>query len=665
VLLNWYERPVILPNIGSSDHNAVLMSATFNGKRERGKDITVNVRSQDSNGKALLAQAIQNVNWTPLYVMQTCDEMVTSFYDTLTGLIDQHLPLLTVKRHTTDKPWVTDQFRRLVRCRQNALVNGETVRYKALRNRVQRLARQLRRKYFATKVRDLRESNPRSWWHSVKQITGLQTKSSQPLSGLANQLNDGNMEALASSVNTFFQQVAADLRPLSDSAMPPMPDNFPSEFVIDRASVEIKLSKIKIHKAPGPDGLPNWVLRDFCAQLSGPVCAIFNASIREGSVPARWKEANVIPVPKVHPPRSIESDLRPISLTATLGKLLESFIGKWIIERIKDKLDDHQYGALKSRSTTHALVDMLHHWHSAVDKSQSVRAVFIDFAKAFDHVDHNILVEKLLAFGLPDIIVRWMYSFLMNRRQRVKIGDVLSEWLEVFAGMPQGSFLGPLTFIILIDCLQAACLTHKFVDDTTLTEILRRGSISQMQTFIDGFVQQAAQNGMNVNGNKTKEMIIGSVVKNPPQQLTLSGATVDRVATFKLLGVHVSNDLKWAQHVDAISAKVASRLYFLKQLKRTGASLSDLLCFYTTVVRPVLEYACPVWHSSLTVAQSDMLESLQKRALRIIYCSDNYTINMVWAGIDTLATRRELFTVKFFKRHVLNATSTLNYLLPP
>jgi len=103
---------------------------------------------------------------------------------------------------------------------------------------------------------------------------------------------------------------------------------------------------------------------------------------------------------------------------------------------------------------------MLHHWHSAVDKSQSVCTVFIDFAKAFDHVDHNILVEKLLAFGLPDIIVRWMYSFLMKRRQRVKIGDVLSEWLEVFAGMSQGSFLGPLTFIILIDSLQAACLTH-------------------------------------------------------------------------------------------------------------------------------------------------------------------------------------------------------------
>ena len=184
--------------------------------------------------------------------------------------------------------------------------------------------------------------------------------------------------------------------------------NEASEFDISWAAVEAKPSCINVHKAPGPDGLPNWVLRDFSAQLAGPVCAIFNASVREGFVPARWKEANVIPVPKVQPPRSIESDLQPNSLTATPGKLLVSFISSWILERIKDQLDGRQYGALKHRSTTHALVDMLHHWHSATDRGQSVRTVFIDFAKAFDHVDHNIFVAKLLAFGLPETADVWL-----------------------------------------------------------------------------------------------------------------------------------------------------------------------------------------------------------------------------------------------------------------
>ena len=138
---------------------------------------------------------------------------------------------------------------------------------------------------------------------------------------------------MTNQINRFFQQVAADLCPLSEPTTLP-PSNLPlSEFIIDQSAVERKLSRISIHKAPGPHGLPNWIIRDFCCQLSGPVYAIFNASIREGIVPARWKEANVIPAPKAHPPQLIEANLRPISLTATLSKLLESFVGSWILDK--------------------------------------------------------------------------------------------------------------------------------------------------------------------------------------------------------------------------------------------------------------------------------------------------------------------------------------------
>ena len=185
-----------------------------------------------------------------------------------------------------------------------------------------------------------------------------------------------------------------------------------------------------------------------------------------------------------------------------------------ILQTIQDKLDVNQYGALKGRSTTHALVDIVYHWYKAIDEGQSVRAVFIDFANAFDHVDHNILVAKLIKFGLPDVIIRWMCSFLQHRRQRVKIGDVMSDWLVMDAGMPQGSFLGPLTFIVLVDSLRASCLTHKFVDDTTLSEILAKSATSRMQAFCDDLVQQSEEARMNVNGRKTKEMMIVRLLKS-------------------------------------------------------------------------------------------------------------------------------------------------------
>ena len=171
----------------------------------------------------------------------------------------------------------------------------------------------------------------------------------------------------------------------------------------------------------GDHRTPAKVLRDFCSQLSGLVFAIFSALIRESTVPARWKYANVIPAPKANPLQRIETDLRLISLTATLSKLLASFVGVWILNRIEDKLDTRQYRALKGRSTrlprTLCMVDIMHHWYKAIDEGQSVRSVFIDFAKAFDHVDHNVLVD----FALPDSTIRRISSLLCYRRQRVKI----------------------------------------------------------------------------------------------------------------------------------------------------------------------------------------------------------------------------------------------------
>ena len=196
----------------------------------------------------------------------------------------------------------------------------------------------------------------------------------------------------------------------------------------------------------------------------------------------------------------------------------------------------------------------------------------------------------------------------------MKIGDVLSDWLQLSAGMPQGSYLGLLTFVILIDALQRGYLTHKYVDDTTMTEVLGRSAVSSMQSFIDELVQQATDAGMIVNGRKTKELLIGPVLKDPPPSVSLSGTTVERVTAFKLLGVHIACSLKWLHHVDAITPKADSRLHFLKQLKRSGAGRDDLRCFFTTVIRPVREYACPGRHSSF-VAQTKSLESLQRRAL--------------------------------------------------
>ena len=203
-----------------------------------------------------------------------------------------------------------------------------------------------------------------------------------------------------------------------------------------------RLMMTNAFKSPGPDGFPNWILRDMASFIAEPVSTIFNTSISQGEVPAVWKQAIVIPIPKVQPPKSIEDDLRPISLTATLAKHLEWFIGQQILSVVSSKLDHQQFGALKGRSTTHALLDMTHRWLQALDNGESIRAVFVDFAKAFDHVDHGLVIERLVEFGVPSYVIRWIYAFLKNRQQRVRIGKFLSQWLTLNGGMPQGTWLG-------------------------------------------------------------------------------------------------------------------------------------------------------------------------------------------------------------------------------
>ena len=232
--------------------------------------------------------------------------------------------------------------------------------------------------------------------------------------------------------------------------------------------------------------------------------------------------------------------------------------------------------------------------------------------------------------------------------------------------MPQGSGLGPLSFLVyLYDMvLTPGVLTHKYVDDTTLSEGIKDPENSNLQTAANSVEAWSKSNMMRVNTKKTKEMVIDFTRK--PREidpLILSGSVTERVSVFKLLGVWISNDLTWEHHIHTICSKVSPRLYYLKQLKRSGLSKPDLITYYKTIIRPVTDYACPVWHPGLTKAQSESLEQLQKRALRMIYPGEHYCDILEMTEMDRLSERREHMCEKFFKS-MCESNSKLNYLLP-
>ena len=267
----------------------------------------------------------------------------------------------------------------------------------------------------------------------MKSIMGYTSNNDVVMQGLANSQCEGNIEALANRLNEFLVSVSNNLPRLTDDlAVFDVQDEIPAEYV-SVMMTENALQQIKVNKAVGPDNVPAWVLRDNASTLAAPLTALFNTSLRDGVIPALWKTAHVIPLPKKQPPRSIEKDIRPISLTPIVSKIFKSIVMKWVDHILENKIDDKQFGGGAGTFTTDALVEMIHHWCEATVRCRTyVRIVLLDFAKAFDLINHEKLLVKLKANDVPPHILRWMGSFLLDRTQQVKIGKTVSS-----VGKPQ------------------------------------------------------------------------------------------------------------------------------------------------------------------------------------------------------------------------------------
>ena len=246
---------------------------------------------------------------------------------------------------------------------------------------------------------------------------------------------------------------------------------------------------------------------------------------------------------------------------------------------IFNKLDSNQYGGLKGSSTTHALVDMVHTWLLAAEERKASHVVLLDYRKAFDHVDHTVLVTKCKHFDLPKFIIRWLCAFLSNRSQRVRLGQELSVWVSLKGSVPQGSWLGPLLFIILINDLRLPCAVHKYMDDTTLTTQVQKGSVGPMQTLIDQTVSWSSANKMIPNIDKTKDMII-SFLKQPMDipPVTIEGIDLERVSSVKLLGIIINNKLTWTENTHIFVPKPRSDYTISNSYVGMGSPVGTCSC---------------------------------------------------------------------------------------
>lgn len=425
------------------------------------------------------------------------------------------------------------------------------------------------------------------------------------------------------------------------------------------------------NKASGPDLISHRMLK-FCPEkVAIPLKIIFNKSIQQCKYPTSWKIANVISIFKKGD-SSLPSNYRPISLISCVGKVMERVVYKNVYNHLHSNklIYEYQSGFLPKCSTVHQLLEMYNCILDSLEKKEINCFVFCDFSKAFDKVWHRGLLHKMKSYGVDGNLLNWFTSYLYNRKQRVVINDSSSLLRNLSAGVPQGSVLGPLLFIIYINDIakNLMSLGRLFADDTSFNYSSHDGL--QIQSVIDHDLKVLDDWSkdwlMSFNPDKT-EILLFSNIETPQLQFTLNGKDIPIKNCHKHLGITFSCDAKWNKHIENILTSISRHINVLRKLK-FRLSRKNLEKLYIVYIRPIFEYACEVWDNCGEV-NSYKLEHLQLEAARIVTGLPIFTsTSLIYKelGWEPLADRRKRRKLQmFYNIQHENAPKYLCDLIPP
>ncbi|CAH1277576.1 Hypp9703 [Branchiostoma lanceolatum] len=594
-------------------------------------------------------QWVTQHQWDEVTAEQGTQNKTTAFYSSLQQAIAAHFPLKSVRIHVRDKPWISPSIKASIKSRQRAFNEQKREDWRKLRNKIQREIKTARNQFYNTKVRKLKRENPRAWFKELNVLTGSQRKE---MTVRVEGADPDDHQGIADKINDTLTNITTSLPPRNLSELPAFLPARPPPMVQPWQLCQ-KLLEVKTTKAPGPDGISGRVLKEFAYELSTPIADILNTSLREGIVPREWKEAIVVPLPKTSPPNI--SHLRPVSLTSLIAKVCEGFVASWVLLDIEKNISTDQFGCLRGRSTTHCLVSLANHLYKTADKLGTCSTwVLTDYSKAFDLVDHTRAMKHLLEMGVRPELIPWLANFHSGRSQKTRYHGVLSQTKELSCGLAQGTKLGPIVFIAhtnsSTDSIQSP--TWAFVDDLNLIESRLLSQTSQLQNDLNELSSWSDNNSMKLNPGKCKAIhICFSRTPPPPPPLSIHGHELEVVSVAKCLGVTFQADLGWGTHVMDITTKGSKRLYLLCRLRQFNLPVEDLVTVYTCFIRPVLEYAAPLWHPGLTNAQHKKIERIQRRATRIIL-GHNLSYNQACKALklQSLYERREDLCIEFGKK---------------
>lgn len=618
-----------------SDHDMVICVRKINYTKY--KPIYKRMRNFARYDHQELVKELKSTDWHSVLHETDVNNAVTLFTNILNNVFDRHAPFVTRKVKGKPTPWLDesvkphmDQRDKLLRKARKSNSPENWSAYKRLRNTCTNLLRSARRKYHQNLLNENR-LNPKNFWKAIKKIFPSKKKTSPSSSESESNEKVSKFRDLFASVVNKLKKNSFKLVELVWRMPKAFRSRTNSRFHFTYVSVTFvrkELRTLKRTKATGLDQLPPSLLKDVADVISVPLTHIINLSLKSSTVPSLWKQAKIIPVFKSG--NSADPlNYRPISVLPTLSKILEKAVHTQLIDYLEENrlLNNCQFGYRKNRSTESAATILVDHIRNEVDDKKLVGAVFMDLSRAFDTVSHSVLIEKLKSYGLNRGVVAWFGDYLFCRTQVVEVDTTLSTPFQLTSGVPQGSILGPLLFLIYFNDL-ADHLHHArilmYADDTVI--YYSDNDIYAIENVLNSEFERVlcymndSELIMNLKIGKTESMLFGTskkLSKVPKEfEVKYNNYTINVTDEYSYLGNIITPTLNLDRNFQERYRKMSNRIRLLTKICEYLTPEATYKV-YDSMIEPLMLYCCSL-NLDLTSTQQKKLTSIENRASALI-----------------------------------------------
>ena len=582
--------------LGSSDHNQMHFNINIKSDRKKVKQCR---RDFGKGNYKEIGKSLARIDWNDKMKNKTATECWNILRGELDSAIDSHVPMKKQGKRSKKKHLSKEAFRK-IRHKQNMWRvykhTGKDTDYEVYKEALNAATNEVRKskRNFEHKLAQNIKSDSKSFYAYVRSKQNVRDKVGPLEDNFGNIVTQGFL--MAEELNMHFSSVFTR----EDTSSLPVPETkFKGsegerlgQLVGTPEVVASKINNMKENKSPGVDGISPKILKETVEQISTPLAHVFNMSLQEGFVPLEWKEANIIPLFKKGS-RNKSVNYRPVSLTSVICKLLETIMRDHDMMDflVKHKLiNPSQHGFLKARSCLTNLLCFFEEITKWVDDGSPVDVIYLDFQKAFDKVPHQRLILKLKSHGMGNSIINWIEQWLTDRRQRVVVDGEVSSWKSVLSGVPQGSVLGPILFLVYIDDLEEGVTGNilKFADDTKLFRKTKEiGDKKKLQDDIDKLVRWSEKWQMLFNFGKCKCLHTGP--GNTGKNYEMGGTILSKTVKEKDLGVSMNANIKVSEQC-RIAASKGNQVLGMIRRNITYKEKNLIVPLYKAIVRPHLEY---------------------------------------------------------------------------